>query len=179
MSTYTNIQGSVWLDAAAARNFYSSESWNSWCGPEAEESGITVTYEPEGAIHLDFDGSSFRNLCRYLDFDLYAAQQHGEVMGLIVSDCQDGGHERAVTRFDGRTVVYGRSECFNAPLALHPVVGGEMQFRDFTIPQFVKADDGREFIYFNAGPELIPCACGGYENDDYENGAICTAKPRP
>jgi hypothetical protein len=131
MSTWSSIQGTVKLDPAAAQAFAATQSWE-WCNPECPESGVEPIVERDGSLVLEFDGSSFRNLTRYLHGNLAQAQQQGEVVGMITDDCVDGDNSRVITRYDGHANLTGFSKCLDGVVMASPgmvdPLGGDTAF---------------------------------------------------
>lgn len=168
MSVYASLLGSVTLDAAAAARLRECSSWE-WLddAPEAALNGITVTELKSGGVRLEFDGTSVRNLVRYLDVDLTAAADAGLVTGTLTADCQDGMNQRTVVAYGPNAVLAGVTECFHEPVQALPArvrvlhAGGDFELR-FLVP----ASETVEPVTLTGAPTVSVCACDGYDDDD-------------
>ena len=171
MSTYAEIQGVVTIDTVAAAHFRTTTSWE-WCEPVAN--GLELEERSDGSVQLFFQGACYRNWCRCLLEDLFEAQQHGNVDGVVTIECSDGGNWRTVAMFAARSCKLGTQECY-----LEPVLGADAQMREVTFARghsmrFLTPGEG-ETVMLEGAAVMGMCGCAGW--DDEEEMPVCHKRP--
>lgn len=162
MSTYAEIQGVVTIDSAAAAHFRTTVSWE-WCEPAAN--GLSIEKREDGSLELSFQGTCYRNWCRYVLEDLFEAQQRGDVHGVVTIECSDGGNWRTVATFESRSCKLGTQECYLEPVLGAAAVMREVEFARGHSMRFLTPGDGATEVLEGADV-MGMCGCGGWDDDE-------------